>query len=251
VPYETPRVLTEEDIAEIIEDYARAAIGARAASFDGVESHGANGYLIDQFLRTGTNQRDDRFGGAIENRARFLLEVTDAVAEAVGADRVGVRLSPFGKFNDMYDSEGFTVWNYVADALGRRSIAYLHLIGPRADEQSDNNAIDPNAPHAAAGLKRIFGGPIISAGGYVADTARGPPSPTARPTRSRSAAFSLPTPTCLSDRDVASSSIVTTGPLSMAAARRATPITPRWRPPRFDKRRRISAMTTPRRGSGA
>jgi N-ethylmaleimide reductase len=171
VPFETPRVLNEEQIAAIVEDFARASANSKAAGFDGVELHGANGYLIDQFLRDGSNKRTDRYGGSVENRARFLLEVVDAVLKVWSADRVGVRLSPFGRDGDMHDSEGFAVWHYAVRELGKRGIAYIHVVEPRADKSSDTNALDPNAPDAAAELGEIFGGPLISAGGYVGDTA--------------------------------------------------------------------------------
>jgi N-ethylmaleimide reductase len=172
VPYETPRVLTEDQIAGIVRDFARAAANSKAAGFDGVEIHGANGYLIDQFLRNGSNRRTDRYGGPIENRARFLLEAVDAVIPVWGRDRVGVRLSPFGRDGDMIDSDGFALWRHAARELGERGLAYLHLVEPRADKSSDVNAIHPDAPDAAAELKDVFGGPLISAGGYVGETAR-------------------------------------------------------------------------------
>jgi N-ethylmaleimide reductase len=172
VPFETPRVLTEAQIAGIVQDFAHAAANSKAAGFDGVEIHGANGYLVDQFLRDGSNERNDQYGGSIENRARFLLEVVDAVVAVWSADRVGVRLSPFGRDGDMFDSEGFAVWRYAARELGRRGLAYLHLVEPRADKNSDTNAIDAEAPDAAAELGDVFDGPVITAGGYAGDTAR-------------------------------------------------------------------------------
>lgn len=172
VPFETPRVLSEAQIAAIVRDFAHAATNSKAAGFDGVEIHGANGYLIDQFLRDGSNQRTDQYGGSIENRARFLLEVVDAVVAVWGADRVGVRLSPFGRDGDMFDSEGFAVWRYAVRELGLRRLAYLHLVEPRADKNSDTNALDADAPDAADELGHVFGGPMISAGGYMGDTAR-------------------------------------------------------------------------------
>jgi N-ethylmaleimide reductase len=130
------------------------------------------GYLIDQFLRNGSNRRTDRYGGLIENRTRFLLEVVDAVIPVWGRDRVGVRLSPFGRDGDMIDSDGFAIWRHAARELGERGLAYLHLVEPRAEKSSDVNALYPDAPDAAAELKDVFGGPLISAGGYVGETAR-------------------------------------------------------------------------------
>ena len=172
VAFETPRVLTESQIAAIVKDFAHAAANSKKAGFDGIEIHGANGYLVDQFLRGGSNQRSDRYGGSVGNRARFLLEVVDAVLKVWPADRIGVRMSPFGRDGDMHDSQGFAVWNHAAKALGERALAYIHVVEPRSDKSSDTNALDPNAPDAAAELKEIFGGPLLSAGGYVGDTAR-------------------------------------------------------------------------------
>jgi N-ethylmaleimide reductase len=171
VPFETPRALEEKELAELVADFVTAARNAREAGFDGVEVHGANGYLLDQFLRNGSNKRTDRYGGSIENRARLLLEVVDAVIAAVGAQRVGVRLSPWNKFNDMSDSDGGVLWDYVASELDKRNLAYLHVVEPRADFTTDL-PLDENAPDAAAHFKSVFKGPLISAGGYVAETAR-------------------------------------------------------------------------------
>jgi N-ethylmaleimide reductase len=171
VPFETPRALTEAEIAGIVGDFAQAALNAREAGFDGVEVHGANGYLIDQFLRDGTNKRTDRYGGSIENRTRFLTEVVDAVAAAIGADRVGVRLSPWGTFNGMADSDTGALFDYAATELGRRGLAYLHLVEPRADQSSDTNAFHADAPDASSRFKPRFGGVLIAAGGFTGETA--------------------------------------------------------------------------------
>jgi N-ethylmaleimide reductase len=169
--FETPRALEEPEIKAIVADFRQATINARAAGFDGVEVHGANGYLIDQFLRDGSNRRTDDYGGSIINRSRFLLEVVDAVVSAWEPGRVGVRLSPWGGFNDMHDSDTQALFGHVAVELGRRSLAYLHLVEPRADQNSDVNALDPNAPDAAQTFRGTFGGPVISAGGYDRETA--------------------------------------------------------------------------------
>lgn len=172
VDFETPRALELDEISGIVRSFAQATKNAREAGFDGVEVHSANGYLLNQFLQDGTNQRADVYGGSIENRARLLLEVVDAVAAAWSADRVGVRLSPWGKFNDMKDSDPAKLYDHVGAELGKRGLAYLHVVEPRADQQSDVNAIDPNAPDAADRVRKAFGGKVISAGGYVGDTAR-------------------------------------------------------------------------------
>lgn len=123
----TPRALVLEEIPGIVADYAHAATGAKRAGFDGVEIHAANGYLIDQFLRDGSNQRDDAYGGPVENRARFLLEVVEAVSEVWGAERVGVRLSPLNPFNDMRDSDPEATFTYAVQALNRFGLGYLHI----------------------------------------------------------------------------------------------------------------------------
>ena len=128
VPAAEPRALTVEEIAGVVDDYRKAAANAIAAGFDGVEIHAANGYLIDQFLRDGSNQRTDQYGGSIANRARFLLDVMQAVSEEIGADRVGVRLSPVSGVNDMRDSNPQALFNYVADKLNSPRAAYVHVV---------------------------------------------------------------------------------------------------------------------------
>jgi len=133
-PFETPREIHLEEIPSLIAEYRTAARNALAAGFDGVELHAANGYLLDQFLRNGTNKRTDRYGGSFENRARFLLEVLDAVGEVFGLDRVGIRLSPFGTFNDMNDSDPVGIFSHILRTLSKKRIAYVHLIEARADE---------------------------------------------------------------------------------------------------------------------
>src|SRR5579859_7003610 len=120
VDYEVPRALETAELAGIVEQYRRGAQNAKDAGFDGVEIHSANGYLLDQFLENGSNHRTDEYGGSIENRARLLLEVTDAVTGVWGADRVGVRLSPYGTFGDMHDSDPVALFRYVLEQLGRR-----------------------------------------------------------------------------------------------------------------------------------
>ena len=125
-PIPTPRALETAEIPGIVEQYAQAARNAMAAGFDGVEVHAANGYLIDQFLRDQTNKRTDRYGGGIENRSRFLIEVVDGVSAAVGAQRTGVRISPQNTQSDIIDSNPQTLFNYVAEQLSGKGLAYLH-----------------------------------------------------------------------------------------------------------------------------
>lgn len=146
----TPRALERDEIAGVVEQFANAARNAQAAGFDGIELHGAFGYLIDEFLRDGANQRTDDYGGSIENRSRFLLEIVDAVSKVFPADRVGVRISPIVRAMSMSDSDPKAMFNYVAEQLGKRSIGYLHLL-----EMGDD-------PFDWAELKRRFGGTCIS-----------------------------------------------------------------------------------------
>lgn len=126
-PYETPQALSLDEIEGVIEMYKKAAQNSLDAGFDGVEVHGANGYLLDQFLRDGSNHRDDIYGGSIENRSRLLLEVVEAVCTIWGADRVGVRLSPLQPFNDLKDSDPEATFSYTVKALNKFGLAYLHV----------------------------------------------------------------------------------------------------------------------------
>ena len=130
-PHAVPLALTTEEIPAVVAAFAQGAKNAVAAGFDGVEVHGANGYLIDQFLRDGTNQRTDAYGGTIEKRARFLFEVLTAVTAAIGADRVGLRLSPLNSYNSMKDSDPIALATFLAEKLNAFNLAYLHMM--RAD----------------------------------------------------------------------------------------------------------------------
>ncbi len=155
-----PRALEGEEIPCIVEQFASGARNAMAAGFDGVEIHGANGYLLDQFLRSGSNQRSDRYGGSALNRARLLLEITDAVSDVVGAGRVGVRLSPGNDFNDMHDDNPGETFTMAATELGKRDIAYLHVV------ETDLEDFDYDA------LKAAFGGLYMANEGYDIETAQ-------------------------------------------------------------------------------
>ena len=128
VDYVEPRALDATELPGIVADYVQASKNAIKAGFDGVEIHSANGYLLDQFLRDGSNKRTDLYGGSIENRARFLMEVTKAVVGAIGSDKVGLRLSPVNPFNDMKDSNPQAVFNYVTEYLNQFDLAYLHVV---------------------------------------------------------------------------------------------------------------------------
>ncbi len=160
-PFVTPHDLSIAEIKEIVQHYRHAAQNALAAGFDGVEIHGANGYLIDQFLRDGSNQRTDEYGGSVENRTRFLLEVTEAVVSVWGAERVGVRLAPSGTFNDMTDSVPEALFIYVLQQLNRFELAYLHVVDAlESDIRHGANVVD------LAVLRAAYNGILIVCGGY-------------------------------------------------------------------------------------
>lgn len=166
--FETPRALTIEQIEAIVGEYAQAATNAIKAGFDGVEIHAANGYLIDQFLKDGSNQRDDRYGGSVENRARFMLEVTAAVVAAIGADRTGIRLSPSNGANGTMDSDPASIFLHAAAALKPFGLAYLHLIEGEPDTPM---SIKGGAPQLAAQIRDAFGGPLMLNGGLTRELA--------------------------------------------------------------------------------
>jgi N-ethylmaleimide reductase len=172
VAFETPRALELAEIPGIVEQFKQGAINAKEAGFDGVEVHGANGYLLDQFLQDGSNVRAHNYGGSIENRAQLLLEVVDAAIVVWGAGRVGVRLSPYGTFNDMKDSNPIALFTYVLQELEKRKIAYVHLIEPRATGAGGSDKVDENAVATAKLFRKNFSGILISAGGYNADSAK-------------------------------------------------------------------------------
>ena len=171
VDYEVPRALETAELPGIVADYKRAAENARAAGFDGVEVHSANGYLLDQFLEDNVNHRTDEYGGSIENRARLLMEVVDAVVDVWGKGRVGVRLSPYGIFSDMGDSNPEALFSYVLEKLSQRGIAYAHVIEPRSSGSGGGRPNDDSAPRTANIFRKAFQGTFISAGGYTAETA--------------------------------------------------------------------------------
>lgn len=166
VEFETPRALELDELPEIIESYRLGAENAKSAGFDGVEIHGANGYLLDQFLQNGTNLRQDAYGGSIENRARLLLEVVDAAISIWQADRVGVRLSPYGTFNDMKDSDPLKLFSYVLRELSARRLGYAHLIESRSSNAGTSDSNIAGTPDAAKLFRKSFNGILFSAGGY-------------------------------------------------------------------------------------
>jgi N-ethylmaleimide reductase len=169
VPFSMPRALELREIPAIVEDFRAGARRALLAGFDGVEIHGANGYLPDQFLQDGTNKRTDAYGGPIENRARFFLEVTDAAISVWGAERVGVRISPSGTYGSMHDSDPAATFGYLTEQLSRRGIAYLHVVEPRI---KGTETIDEDADTIAARhLRPKFDGTLIAAGGFTKEGA--------------------------------------------------------------------------------
>jgi N-ethylmaleimide reductase len=162
-PYVTPRELRDDEIPGIIAGFKKAAENAQAAGFDGVEVHGANGYLLDEFLRDGSNKRSGPYGGPLENRARLMLEVLDAVISVWGADRVGLRISPLNSYNSMIDSDPVAVTTYIAQQCSTRGIAYLHLMRADFFQAQQGDVMTPARQH--------FKGTLISNMGYTADEA--------------------------------------------------------------------------------
>ena len=162
-PYVTPRELRDDEIPGIVAGFKKAAENAKAAGFDGVEVHGANGYLLDEFLRDGANKRSGPYGGSIENRARLMLEVLDAAISVWGADCVGLRISPLNSYNSMIDSDPVAVTTYIAQQCSTRGIAYLHMMRADFFQAQQGDVLTPARQH--------FHGVLISNMGYTADEA--------------------------------------------------------------------------------
>ena len=165
-PYETPRALTVEEIKAVVDDYRQAAINAKAAGFSGVEVHGANGYLINQFLDSKTNQRDDEYGGSVENRFRFFKEVLEAVMEVWPSEQVGARISPNGVFNDMGSPDFRETYLYAVKELNKLNLGYLHIMDGLAfgfHEQGE--------PMTLADFRPVYDGVIIGNCGYSKEDA--------------------------------------------------------------------------------
>jgi N-ethylmaleimide reductase len=171
VPYETPRALETGEVAGIVDAFRQAAHNALKAGFDGVEIHGANGYLLEQFLQSHTNLRSDRYGGGIENRARLLMEITSAAIEIWGADRVGVRLSPYGVANGSGEADPMPLYGHVIKALDQLGLAYLHFIEPRSSGAGRAEVNHQNVPSAMVLFRPIWRGVLISAGGFTGEAA--------------------------------------------------------------------------------
>lgn len=165
-PYEVPRALKTDEVSAIVEDYRKAAERARAAGFDGVEIHGANGYLIDEFLQSRTNHRDDKYGGSIEKRYQFLKEIVEAVLSVWPANRVGVRLSPNGVFNDMGSPDYREQFTFVARQLDQYGLAYLHVMDGLAF-----GFHELGEPVTLRDMRNVFTGPLIGNCGYTEEAA--------------------------------------------------------------------------------
>ncbi|MBN9062935.1 MAG: alkene reductase [Rhizobiales bacterium 65-9] len=164
-PVSTPRALETREIAGVIADYVKAAENARRAGFDGIEIHGANGYLLDQFLRDGVNDRADAYGGSLENRARLALEITEALLKVWPAKRIGYRVSPVSPANDSRDSAPQATFGYLAEKLGRLGVGYLHVVEGATGGPRDV------APFDYAALRKAFSGVYIANNGYDRDMA--------------------------------------------------------------------------------
>jgi N-ethylmaleimide reductase len=166
-----PQELTAGGINDIINDYRIAARNALFAGMDGIEIHAGNGYLLDQFINSNSNHRKDEYGGSIENRARFLLEVVDAVIEEVGAKRVAVRLTPMGRFMGMGDSTPEATFGYIVRQLNARNLAYLHLVDPAIVGTTRDEEVDPRWSAIMTQLRAEYSGVLMLAGGFTKETA--------------------------------------------------------------------------------
>jgi N-ethylmaleimide reductase len=170
-PYPVPRALTTEEIPGIVEGYAQAARLAKSAGFDGVEIHSANGYLLEQFMQSRSNQRTDAYGGSIANRCRLALEVTEAVAGVWGADRVGIRLSPFGVANGSGEADPMPLYTHIVSELDKLGLAYLHLIEPRSSGAGQADVDHKDVPSACELFRPRWRGVLMTAGNFKADSA--------------------------------------------------------------------------------
>lgn len=164
VPFETPRAITVEEIKQTIADYRKAAENALAAGFDGVELHAANGYLLHEFMHATSNQRTDEYNGSAENKARIVLEALDALVETLGADKVGIRLSPFAYPYGEYDPKSYEVYQYLVEKLNAYDLAYLHLVRYRQGDIENVTAKEE-------ALWKSYKGTIITADGFTPETA--------------------------------------------------------------------------------
>jgi N-ethylmaleimide reductase len=171
VPYEVPRALELAEMQPLVDSWRQAAARAMQAGFDGVEVHGANGYLLEQFLQSRSNIRSDRYGGSIENRCRLHLEIAETVAQEVGAERTGIRLSPWGIANDSGEAEPVPLYSHLVRELARLKLAYLHLIEPRASGTGKADIFREGQPSAAQTFRPLWPTVLIDAGGFDRDGA--------------------------------------------------------------------------------
>ena len=169
----TPSEMTLDDIKQVKEEFRQAALRAKDAGFDGLELHAANGYLVDEFIRDSSNQRTDEYGGSIENRARFCLEIVDLLIEVLGKGRIGVKLSPVGRYNDMYDSNPLETYTYLLKKLDERGIAFVELIEPSTYEGKLNYPTTgaEQIPEVAKAFRGAFKGTIITNQNHTPETA--------------------------------------------------------------------------------
>jgi N-ethylmaleimide reductase len=170
VPFVRPRALDIDEMPYVVAQYVRAARNAVAADFDGVEIHAANGYLLDQFIESGTNRRNDTYGGAVESRTRLLFEVVEALTPVWGPDRIGVRISPMGKLNDIHDDNPQATFGYVAERLSEYELAYLHMVNPALEQMQNGKEPDPHALDMVKLVRNKFRGTLIVAGGFDAES---------------------------------------------------------------------------------
>lgn len=170
-PYQTPRPLETGEIAGVVDQFRRGARNALRAGFDGVELHGANGYLVDQFIRDGVNHRTDRYGGSVENRARFALEVVGALVEVWGPGRVGVRLSPSGAFNDMRDSDPRATFGHLVRELDRLNIGYVHIPEAAESDVRHGQQIPGYEAIPVSFFRPLFRNVIVTNGGFTFEKA--------------------------------------------------------------------------------
>ena len=171
LPFLEPKEMSAQDIREAVEAYRAAAKNAKLANFDGIELHAANGYLLDQFIQSGSNHRHDNYGGSVRNRFRFLSEVLDAVSESWEPDRIGIRFSPAGVFNDMSDENAYETFSYVFSQLNTFRPAYVHLIEPCVAGDYDQTTVTSAAIPSRA-FREVIKGPLVVAGGYTASSAQ-------------------------------------------------------------------------------
>lgn len=160
--FSPPRRLRTDEIPLVVNDFRLAAKNAMEAGFDGIEIHGAHGYLIDQFLKDQVNDRTDKYGGSLENRCRFALEIVEAIVNEIGADKVGIRLSPFADYMESGDSNPKALGLYMAESLSKFSVQYCHMVEPRMKKVGEKF----DCPHSLVPIRKAFTGTFISAGGY-------------------------------------------------------------------------------------